>query len=211
MQWLQSLKYPVFFYLFYSFVTEWILEILYLHVRVVLGCSQSNQTITTLSPVLALQRPCPMDQELQQDTSVTMLTLLVTSPALAWLCSRDHRNGLPGRPHWQERFLSTAWLDVPQAVNNGTKWWILFLLWKFINFIPCPCSGGFHCFPKKRFYCTSQTTELHLMFLPVWEQEQGLEHGQSRKRSESVCLQYCQSTTVFPTWSISAMPALLVS
>lgn len=41
-------KISFFVYLFYGFVTGWILEILYLHVRAVLGNSQSNQTITML-------------------------------------------------------------------------------------------------------------------------------------------------------------------
>lgn len=75
-------KIPHFVYLFYNFVTGWILEILYLHIRAVLGRSQSNQTISTLIPPLAPQRSCLTDQGLKQDISVTGL---VTSPALLWL------------------------------------------------------------------------------------------------------------------------------
>ena len=67
-------KIPCFVYLFYNFVTGWILEILYLYVRAALGHSQRNQTITTLTSVLALQCLCLTDQGLKQDTSVTVLT-----------------------------------------------------------------------------------------------------------------------------------------
>lgn len=149
-------KIHCFVYLFYSFVTGWILEILYLHIRAALGHSQNNQTITTLTPVPALQHQ--IDQELKQDKSVAALTHHIARLGLAlwWALG----SCLPGFPYWQERCPKTLWLGVPQAVNNETKWQVLFLLqkWAIFNFVACLCSEGFYCFPKKRFYCTSQIT-----------------------------------------------------
>lgn len=76
-------KIHCFVYLFYGFVTGWILEILYLHIRAALGHSQNNQTITTLTPVPALQHR--MDQKLKQDESVAALTYSSHHPS--WLGS----------------------------------------------------------------------------------------------------------------------------
>lgn len=73
-----------FVYLFYGFVTGWFLEILYLLIRAVLGSSQSSQTITTLTPVPAQQSPRPTEQELKQDTSVTVLTPLPRCECMSW-------------------------------------------------------------------------------------------------------------------------------
>lgn len=81
----QNLKYPgLFVYLFYGFVTGWFLEILYLLIRAVLGSSQSTQTITALTPVPAQQTPHPRDQELKQDTSVTVLAPLPHRGCVSW-------------------------------------------------------------------------------------------------------------------------------
>lgn len=106
------------------------------------------------------------------------VTCLVVAPCWA------PGDGLPWRPCWQERRLRIIWLGVPQAVNNGSKWWILFLFSKctVINFIACPCSEGFYCFPKKRFYCTSQITASCPMLPPGQEREQGLEAHMEQER-----------------------------
>jgi len=167
---------PCYVYLFYNFVTGWILEILYLHVRAVLGRSQSNQTITTLTPVLA---PLPRAWWTWGSNKTCLLKHSCTRHIVCLGVGPRQAPGssLPGQSCWQERWLSTAWLGVPQAVNSGTERQIPFLLQNrtTINFIAHMSSGGFYCFPKKQFYHTSQRTRWCPMLLPGRGGERGLE------------------------------------
>lgn len=179
---------------------------MYLLIGAVLGSSQSSQTITTLTPVPARESHTPQTRS----SNRTHLSLCSHHCHIVSVCPG---NALPGWPRWQERFLSTAWLGTQQSVNSGTEpRTLLFWKWVVTHFAAYPRLGCFYCFPNYQFYCKSQITKAQQTLLPGWKCEQGLEaRTEQETQRECVCSQSCQSAAALPSWSISAMPASLLS
>ncbi|KAJ7419753.1 hypothetical protein BTVI_24221 [Pitangus sulphuratus] len=103
----------------------WILEILYLLIRV-LESSQNSQAIATLTPELAQQSPLSTDQELKHNTSVTVLTPLTTLPISMCLLGMASQGGHTGkRGKWNEHTLckfaddtkQSGMVDTPEGCN----------------------------------------------------------------------------------------------